>query len=183
MRNNSLLQTIKKTAIIITVICTVTLVLPIVLVSVIPSFYRNPPKPEHKYGEFPFSLTYEINGELKEVKDTLVIEYEGIDWNEGLGKYNLWNTYYKSSKTSDEDLELFNDYVDGIGSVIISYKLGSCEYYMGLPETEHLYKSGVIIPGDIMITSPKETRVITNEELYNNYKIRIIEKSISSPLS
>lgn len=179
MKKTILFGVIVIVLIIAAVIC-LTILIPPILFNLI---FPNPPKPEHQYGEFPFSLTYEINGELKEVKDTLVIEYEGIDWNEGLGKYNLWNTYYKSSQISDEDLELFNDYVDGIGSVIISYKLGSCEYYMGLPETEHLYKSDVIIPGDIMITSPKETRVITNEELYNNYKIRIIEKSISSPLS
>ena len=145
-------------------------------------FSKNPPKPEQQYGEFPFSLSYEKNGKLIEIKDTLVIEYLGVGYNEGLGKYNKWNTYYKNSQIADKDLEIFNEYVDGVGSVIISYKLGSCEYYMGLDETEALYKYNTIRPGDIVLSSPNETRIISNDELYNDYKIRIIEKSISPPL-
>lgn len=146
-------------------------------------FSKEPPKPKHQYGEFPFLLTYQIKGKQFEVKDTLVIEYLGVGYNEGLGKYNKWNTYYKSSQTTDKTLEIFNEYVEGIGTVIISYKLGSCEYYMGLDETEELYKSNEINPGDIVISSPNGTRKITDDELYSSFKIRIIEKSVSSPLA
>ena len=53
----------------------------------------NPPAPEVTYGEFPFSLVYEIDGERVEIKDTLVIEHKGVDYNEGMGKYNKWKTY------------------------------------------------------------------------------------------
>ena len=183
MRNINSFPIIKRTAIILAIICGVVVMLLVLLPSSIRFFYSNPPKPKHQYGEFPFSITYEINGVQRKINDTLIIEYEGIGWNEALGKYNLWNTYYKSLQITDENLVLFNEYVEGVGSVKISYVLGSCEYYMGLPETEHLYESGIINPGDIMITSREETKAITTEELYDNYKIRIIEKTVSKPLS
>ena len=143
----------------------------------------NPPSPSVTYEEFPFSLVYEISGERIEVKDTLVIEYEGVNYNEGLGKYNTWNTYYKSSQVSDEDLILFDDFIEGIGGVSITFDLGSCEYYMGLPETENMYKTGRIKPGDIVYQAYREyNRAILDDELYERFNIKIIEKSISPPI-
>lgn len=50
----------------------------------------NPPRPEITYGEFPFSLEYEINGHRKVIEDTLIGEYDGIGMNEGIGKYRKW---------------------------------------------------------------------------------------------
>ena len=165
-----------------TIILALILASPVIFLAGCSILSPNPPKPKYQYGEFPFSLTYEINGERVEIKDTLVIEYTGTGYNEGLGKYNKWNTYYKSSQTSDNTLEIFNDYVEGIGSVIIFYELGSCEYYMGLVETEELFISKTIKPGDIVISSPKGTGPITDEDLYEYFGIRIVEKLISPPM-
>ena len=141
---------------------------------------NTPPRPEHTYGEFPFSLIYEINGERKEIKDTLVIKYEGMGYNEGLGWYNKWDMYYKKAKR-EPITEIYRELVTGVGHITIFYELGDHEYYMGIDDEDDFFIR--FEPGDIVISSPTDTRVITEEELYNTYNIRIIEKSISPPLS
>ena len=146
----------------------------------------DPPKPEATYGEFPFELVYEMDGQQIEISDTLVIEYSGVGYNEGVGKYNKWNAYWKESECTPgypTSIELFSGFVEGIGSVTIAYKLGSCEYYMGLDEVQGIYIYNDVNPGDIFLTSPKENKVITDEELYSRFSIRIISKSLSSPIS
>ena len=143
-----------------------------------------PEKPEIPYGEFPFKLVYEINGERIEIDDVLVIEHLGQDWNEGSGKYNEWHTFHmKGTKAKNcTTLDLCeNSETDG---ATITFFLGSCEYYMGLEETSaSIYKRYKINPGDIVVSSHKEFRVITEEELYDKFGIKIIEKSVSMPLS
>ena len=108
----------------------------IVLLSLFCGCLKRIDKPVNKYGEFPFKLVYEINGERIEIDDTLVIEYLGQDWNEGSGTYNVWNTYHKNG-TKDKNctrIELYSsDEEDG---VTVTCFLGSCEYYMGIKETE-----------------------------------------------
>ena len=152
----------------------------------------NPPAPEVTYGEFPFSLVYEIDGERVEIKDTLVIEHLGKGMNEGNGKYNKWNSYYKNSQeyTYTREIILFRGNIEElIGPVRVVFALGTCEYYMGLPDTSSSKK-----PGDIIIYYYEEDndsfnglrnviRPITEEELYDYCGIRIIEKSISDPIT
>ena len=136
----------------------------------------------NQYGEFPFKLVYEANGERIEIDDVLVIEYLGQDWNEGTGTYNKWNTFHKKG-TKTKNCTTVDLYERGeIDGVTITFFLGSCEYYMGLDETiGSIYKLYKINPGDIVISSHKEFRVISDEELYDDFGIKIIEKSVSSP--
>lgn len=44
-----------------------------VLSGAIFSFGSNPPKPEITYGEFPISITYEIDGQTKVIDDTVIM--------------------------------------------------------------------------------------------------------------
>jgi len=60
----------------------------------------NPPKPEITYGEFPFTLVYEINGEEKVVEDTLICEYDGVEW---AGDFVIWYYKWKCSLKSGND--------------------------------------------------------------------------------
>ena len=145
---------------------------------------KKPEEPTVSYGEFPYTLKYNKNDELIEVKDTLVVEYLGSEWDEGNGNHNMWNIYHKNSELIGEFVGIFDEeYVEGIGSVSIVFYLGSSEYYMGLDETMNMYANSGIKPGDIFINSPQGMRTITEEELYEQYGIEIIEKSISSPLN
>jgi len=156
----------------------------------------NPPAPEVTYGEFPFSFVYEIDGERVEIKDTLVIEHKGVDYNEGMGKYNKWKTYYKNSLDDvytqyGYAIEIYTGDVEGlISPTYIYFIIGNCEYYMGLPQREYTDT----YPGQYFIyyyeeddSSPNGLRsvcrFITEEELYEYCGIRIIEKSISDPIT
>ena len=76
---------------IIGIIITIVLVVPIVFLTITFPWsamalyiYAQPCEyPEIEYAEFPFELTYEINGERFVVNDVYVCEFEGFGGNEG----------------------------------------------------------------------------------------------------
>ena len=51
----------------------------ILLISSVFSFFEIIEKPEIKVGEFDFSLTYEIDSEIKIIEGTYVCEFDGIE--------------------------------------------------------------------------------------------------------
>ncbi len=73
----------------------------------------NPPRPEITYGEFPFRLEYEINGERKVIQDTLICKFDGFGSDEGRGKYRKWKTRLASGNERltllkvDETMEIY----------------------------------------------------------------------------
>ena len=149
-------------------------------------FEEEPPQPVVSYAEFPFELVYEIDGERIEIKDTLVIEHKGTDWNEGIGKYNVWARYLKSEPSDSYErrkvvLLYKND--DGKKLPAIFLELGSCEYFMGLEEEEGTfhYLDRSKKPGVIVSTTDK--CALTDQELYEKYNIKIIKKSLSPPIN
>ena len=158
-------------------------------------FEEDPPQPVVSYAEFPFELVYEINGERIEIKDTLVIEYKGTDWNEGIGKYIEWDAYCKSQIGTDRDyrsymfseLRMFDGYSAFYkDDVEILFALGSCEYYMGIGEVapaDFYYRSYDLEAGDFLLFSSSYTGPINDEELYKSCGIKIIKKSISPPIN
>lgn len=170
--------------------CIITIVIVGVFVAKLISFlsYEKPPIPSITKGEFPFVLVYEINGQKITLKDTLIIEYEGMAYNEGWGYYNRWKQYYKSSILSSDqvitehDFILFDSFIAGLGSTEITFELGSANYYMGFEETDPFWIYKGIKPGDIVISNPKETRAISEEELLKRFDIKIIERHISQPI-
>ncbi len=85
---------------------------------------RSPAKPAVTYGEFPFELTYKIDGQTITVKDTFVCEYAGVDAYDARGKSRKWNGYIKG--TGERYIELCK--VDE--GMCVAY-LGDARYYMG----------------------------------------------------
>ncbi len=67
---------------------------------------ENPPKPEYSYGEFPFYLEYEINGQIMSVEDTVIVKYDGIGLSEGTGKDIKWK---QTLASGNEEVVLFQD--------------------------------------------------------------------------
>ncbi len=202
------ISTASSVGVVFIVLLVAILSLPWIIIGLGVFFSPNPPQPEVKNGEFPFELIYETDDKNVEITGTLVIEHLGVKYNAGLGKYNEWKTYYKDLEINsknpitneplstfkdindvlkddlkkDDLLVLFDDYEEDVGSTSITYALGSCEYYMGLPEVDDFYKYNEVTPGNIVISFPNETRNITDEELYSKYSIKIIKKSISKPI-
>ena len=154
-------------------------------------FGEEPPKPVARYAKFPFELVYEKNGEIITVKDTIVIEYDGVDWNEGVGKYNKWDRYFlserdfkKTEQTYADEIELLRGIDKSGHSFSLLFALGSSEYYMGLPEEDSFYEGNQLSPGDIVLSSTgAQYRVLGEQELLEDYGIKIIEKNISPPYS
>lgn len=85
-----------------------------------------PHAPKIKYGEFPFKLVYEVNGERITVEDTLICKYDGNVWNEGLGKQRKWRSYLASNK-EERSIQLMelSDHTK------IYYSTDRPAYYMG----------------------------------------------------
>jgi len=132
----------------------------------------NPPKPEVKYGEFPFRLVYEINGEEVVVEDTVICKYDGIGMNEAVGKYRKWKSYLKSN--GEEYiilLQLFND-------TNIIFPTEKPEYYMGEIIGEERKLSG-----NAVMSYKDGSRLITAEQLKKEYGIVLISWEPSPPIT
>ncbi|MDR6726174.1 hypothetical protein J2W91_004680 [Paenibacillus amylolyticus] len=165
--------------------------IPIILVTVIVSYLTlpwlfififgklepNPPRPENTYGEFPFQLVYVIDGETKEIEDTLICEFKGFGWDEGNGKIIKWDARLaKGTVDYHNGIELFGGVIAGQGSTFITIDIGSPQYYLGYKE----YKN--YSPGRVSISSPPASGAINEDELWNKYNIKIIEMKFSQPL-
>lgn len=140
-------------------------------------FTPNPPKPEVTYGEFPFEIVYEIDGEIVTVSDVYVCEYDGIGANEGTGKHRTWKGYFKS--TGEETLVLLQD-----GNLTLACAVGSPEYYMSDPCRSEVvsydpYIYYIISPNEFGGTS---SGVMDIEPLLEQYKIKLISWKLSEPI-
>lgn len=152
----------------------------IILTSCIPEL----PEPEVTYGRFPFKLVYEVDGERITVEDTYIIEYKGWDWSFDEGTYYLWDT----SVTRKLPRESVSQYFDRVliikkSTPQIEFMIGSARYYFGLEENVgSVYNLEDLEPGDFRISSREYTGYISEEEIYEKYGIKIIEKYVSPPL-
>lgn len=150
----------------------------------------SPPEPEIKQGEFPFSLTYSINGSTVVVEDTLLCQYSGIKFDTSVGKYRSWtsrllsgNEYiimYKtqgipesSSWSGGEDSEKFY--------TIIYFDPGNAGYYMG----DRKSQDSSFPNARFVSTEEGESRIIGNvkaDDLLQNYGIKLIKWEASPPI-
>ena len=140
-------------------------------------FATKPPDPQIKYGEFPFRLEYEINGEIIVIEDTVICEYDGIGWNEGVGKHRKWKQYLADNGGDDLLLLIIDDTKKIYASV------GGAKYYMG-DEEAHIVRNSLtpnpyIVEVDGNIT---RYRSISEEDLFEKYAIRFTNWEYSTPI-
>ena len=136
---------------------------------------QNVPEPQIKEGEFPFEMVYEIDGETITVNDIYVCEFDGFDWNKGVGKHRKWKGYIKSSGT--EVLILLED-----GDLKFAVSVGSPEYYMSDPTCPYSENTP-----SIFYIEPNEFGGITSgvldiEPLLEQYKLKLISWKFSEPI-
>lgn len=140
-------------------------------------FSPDPPSPGITYGEFPFHLEYEINGEYRIIEDVLICEYAGVGRNEAVGKDNKWKEHLKSGSERVVLLDLGDNQV-------IYYPVGSAEYYMGdlpanvtrdpcFPNAAHYTK----------FENGSRDRLISAEELLTDYGISLIGWKQTDPIT
>lgn len=138
-------------------------------------FEANPPKPKYTYGEFPFYLEYEINGQIKIVEDTIIVKYNGIGLSEGTGKYIKWK---QSLASGNKEIVFLND-----GDLKIKFPVMDSEHYInsnliGL-------NNNTIFPDairEVKFGNTITTGIISRVELYEKYKIRLLKLEHSKPI-
>ena len=140
----------------------------------------NPPEPKAKYGEFPFLLEYEIDGERKIIKDALVCEYNGIEIAQIGEKRRRWKGHLKSG---NEKIIL----VQVSASEYLYYFPGEPEYYMGDSCLQNFNEGGFFRKDCIRNNSnPLGSfvlrKIIYEDELLEKYKIKLIRWERSSPI-
>lgn len=128
------------------------------------------PEPTIKEGEFPFILSYEIDGAVITVEDIYVCEYTGIEWNKSSGYVRTWKGYLKSNGcegvfiTEDDHLKVY-------------CYVGDPNYYMesgeggGIPHLFYTHK-------DLLCTD-----IMTEEAVKSKYRIKILSWDFSDPIA
>lgn len=152
------------------------------------NYFIQIPKPEVTYGEFPFKLTYELNGEIKTIEDTIVCEFDGFEVVGESGKYRRWKEYLKSGKEQLTLLDLrplkeINEFGQTMLELYFFY--GTAAYYMG-DESSPYARSGQKL--DYVSYKYQTVDGIVGGSGYNadvaweKYKIKIISWEVAPPI-
>ena len=135
-----------------------------------------PEEPKFKYGEFPFELVYEIDGEIITVNDVYVCEYDGISADTGRGKYRKWEGYIKG--TGKDAV-----FICGDNERKVYCFVGDAEFYMN---DERYEEPRPLTPRVYAVNNDSANYDIaffnSTEELMEYYKIRIISWKLSEPI-
>ncbi|MBQ7012198.1 MAG: hypothetical protein IJN63_10875 [Clostridia bacterium] len=150
--------------------------------------YEDPLEPVIKYGEFPITVIYELNGEIKERKDVIVCEYAGIEnWGTG-GKHRKWTSEYISG---NDYLFLLMGEEDGV-KFTLSVEMPNwlASYYMD--DLDPMYREErerelKRINQKLLLTQFVDggwvQRTLAGDEVYEKYKLRVLEVRHSLPIN
>ena len=124
-------------------------------------------EPKTKQGEFPFSLTYKVNGETTTIKNTYVCVFEGVGWDTGRGFYRKWNGYVK--ETGLENVLIFED-----SKIKVFCQVGDPQFYMGDDKNLSWENN--------LIKKSNNYDYMSVEEIKQTYGIEIISWEFSEPI-
>ena len=152
------------------------------------SFGPNPEKPEITYGEVPFKLVYEIDGETKVIEDTIICEFDGFVNRGTAGKVRRWKTTLKSG---NEKLTLLNlrplEATNELGQTILElyFYYGTAAYYMG-DNTNPFARDAQgfdYVSYEFQTADGKTGKSgYEAEEAYEKFNIRLISWEVSEPI-
>lgn len=183
-RNERSMCSMKKSLLILLIVFAIIIAIYIFVISGAFSLFMSAPeKPEITYGEFPFTITYEVNGEMKKVEDAVVCEYDGIKNLGTAGKYRTWKSKLKSGNERVTLLSIEEE--NRICEITVSP--GLPEYYMGdFIQDKTEYEKNMLDDrylGYIEWKDGKQTgNTIPKEEVYEKYKLKVIEMDFSEPV-
>ena len=155
-------------------VITICLLLPILGFFACNILVPNPPRPEITYGEFPFRIEYEINGERFVIEDTVICEFDGF----GMGamgdpKIRKWKSRLASG-SDDSGLILY--VIDD--KKIVTFNAGGPKYYMGdsgmSPEEYWRNALKAFLVGEGAALFP--------EQWYDEYNFRFISWEFTDPI-
>lgn len=146
-------------------------------------FNPNPPAPEITYGEFPISVTYEVDGEIGVVEDTVICEFDGFENLGSAGNYRKWKSHLKSG---NENFGFFPIRDDGT-MLEVGISIGSPNYYMGdFEQSKEEYERVMADEGYRRYVEWKNGVLTGNsyskDEVWEMYKFKIIDIKYSLPI-
>lgn len=110
---------------------------------------QEPAEPQVTYAEFPFTITYKLNGEQFTYEDAIICQYAGIASNEGyMKKYRTWKKSYLSGNSP------IISYVDEQEYIVYTLSVEPA-YLMGDNEALE-YVTGHYREGFVLITHAKD---------------------------
>ena len=131
----------------------------------------NSQQPKIRYGEFPFILVYQLNGVEITLCDTLICEYNGIEWvGDFAESFVKWSSRLKSGKKRLTLLEI------GDASEVYYQITGWDMDNSMTTETEYFSRNAWRV--DIYPDYEEAGYWISEEELLSQYGIKIISYSI-----
>lgn len=174
-----------KIIILVMFFCLLSLVVfAIILTGAFSIFIKSPELPKIKYGEFPFSIIYEVNGDVKIYEDVIICEYAGIKSYGTAGKYRQWTKRLKSGK---EYIELDSVTINDISYIVYESPPGLPEYYMAdYRQSKESYERAMYDRSYLGLKwvddGEQKYKTITAQEGYDMYGVRIINIECSQPI-
>ena len=165
--------------------CFITIVINPNIVTLVTYFMPGPGAPEIKYGEFPFRLEYELNGQRHIVEDIAICKFDGYGVDTSHGKYRKWKMELASGQERITLLKLGE-------AEEIYFPIGYAQYYMGdknIYEKEQYDNTETIIYNTNYAAMVKKSGNITSDsiieadELLREFKIKIISWEPSAPIT
>ncbi len=156
-------------------------------------FAENPPYPVITYAEFPFKLTYELNGEIMTFEDVYICEFKGFQFNEGIGeKCRIWEERFASgleriTLLEKDDVEIIYYQISKDGGMAGVF-MGD-PYYTTFPfgdiDVEDIEFTFGSFPNARVFSS--ETigtlgQLISAEEMWELYKLKLLNLEIGGPI-
>lgn len=171
-------------AIILVIVILVGVFYLMVLSGAIFMFNSNPPKPEITYGEFPISVKYEVNGEIKVIEDIVICEFDGFVSEGSNGKHRKWKARLKSGNERIVLLRVENEDL----TFEVSESYGQPDYYMGdlRYESNEAYEKKMSDDRYLGYTQwengVQTGHSITKEEVWDDYRLKVIDVQYSPPI-
>lgn len=142
-----------------------------------------PPIPEITYGEFPISVIYEINGEIRTLENVIVCKFDGVESRGSAGKYRKWKSYLKNE---DNNFGFFTVGKDDI-ELEVGIFIGSPNYYMGdfeqdKEEYERVMNDDRFREYVEWKDGVKTGNSFSKDEVWDLYKFKIIDVKYSKPI-
>ncbi len=136
---------------------------------------KNQYEPKTKYAEFPFSLTYKIDGETVTVSNTYVCEFTSVGWDTGRGFYRNWIGYVK--ETGLENVLIIED-----SERKIFCQVGDPRYYMGDDSQLSWENESLSPPHLYTVKKSNDFDYMSVDEIKQTYDIEIISWEFSKPI-
>ena len=132
----------------------------------------DPPQPQITYGEFPFTLVYELNGEVIVLEDTKICEYDGVGVGSN-GKYRKW--IGRLADSGNGDVFIISDDTREVYCYI-----GSAGYYMN---DEKYPEQRPLTPRIYYVKLNNNDRsILSQAELLEKYNVKLLSWEFTDPV-